>query len=983
MVSSIPQANISKKIKTKHLWFLLACLILLVFFLSHDAFGSHTLFISEVMSSNRCNIRDEDGDYSDWIEIYNSGTNTIDLTGYWLSDDPTNPLKWEFPAVTIEPGQYLLIFASGKDRKDPQGPYLHTNFALSAAGETIVFCSPDVKTIDSVEIGPLFSNISLGRSSSKRDKWLYYFAPTPGAANYSQGYEQIEQTPAENIEIIINEFITANETSVIDPDGDLVDWIEFYNAGNTAQNLQGFWLSDKADNPFKWQFPEVTLEPGEYLLVYASGKNITSNKNNLHTNFQLNDTKDQLVFSDPEGRLIEKINIEGMIRNVSFGRNPENLQEWLYYPAPTPLKFNNTQGFTKLSGKELPTSYQLHLNEAQSQNIGVICDEDGDFSDWIEIYNAGETEINLEGFYLSDQPENPFRWEFPSIIIEPQGHLVVFASGKDRKGNNDYLHTNFSLETTGETILLTAPTGEVLDSLDTGKQEAGLSAGRYPDGGSERFFFSTTTPGAKNSPAHYTGRAPEPLFSQEGGFYDQAITISLNSPIPNAAIHYTLDGGEPTTASPRYERPLVIDKTTVVRAKVFADGMLPSKTVNKSFFINEDTELTVISIFINPEDLWDPHKGIYVLGNNAAKEFPHLGANFWQDWEKPIHLQLFEPNRRLGLSIDAGMRIGGQYSRAMPQKAFNIFARNQYGYNVMEYPFFPDKDLTTFRAITLRQSGQDGNLSRIRDCLMTSLLNETTLDYQAYRPAVVFINGEYWGHYNIRERINEYFLAYNHGINPQQIDLLQGNTMVQAGDAEHYIAMREFIATNDMSKKENYAYIQTQMDIQNFMDYWIAQIYFANTDSANIRFWREKNENGKWRWIVYDTDWGFLNVDHNTLAYVTNPAGTGVGRHLSTVLLVNLLKNQEFKAEFINRFAYHLNHTFAKERVINRINELAAAIESEMPDHFKRWGGSMSAWYYQVQKLRDFAEKRPAIVVKHIQQKFNLTDAQMEIFNDW
>ncbi|NLZ93301.1 MAG: hypothetical protein GX922_04690, partial [Firmicutes bacterium] len=334
-------------------------------------------------------------------------------------------------------------------------------------------------------------------------------------------------------------------------------------------------------------------------------------------------------------------------------------------------------------------------------------------------------------------------------------------------------------------------------------------------------------------------------------------------------------------------------------------------------------------------------------------------------------------------SIDAGIRIGGQYSRAMPQKAFNIFARNQYGYNVMEYPFFPDKDLTTFKAITLRQSGQDGSMSRIRDCLMTSLLNETTLDYQAYRPAVVYLNGEYWGHYNIRERINEYFLAYNHGINPHQIDLLQGNTTVRAGDAKHYVAMREFIATNDMSKTENYAYIQTQMDIQNFMDYWIAQIYFANTDSANIRFWRERSEHGKWRWIVYDTDWGFFNVDHNTLAYVTNPAGTGVGRHLSTVLLVNLLKNQEFKAEFINRLAYHLNNTFAKDRVINRINELAAAIESEMPDHLKRWGGSMSAWHSQVQKLRDFAEKRPAIVVKHIQQKFNLTNAQMQIFNDW
>ena len=489
MVSSVPQTNPSKKIKAKHLGLLLVCLLLLVFFLSRAAFGSHTLFISEIMSSNRCTIRDEDGDYSDWIELYNSGTNAIDLTGYWLSDDPTNPLKWEFPAVTIKPGEYLLIFASGKDRKDPEGPYLHTNFAISSAGETIVLNSADVRPIDSVEIGPLFSNISLGRNNSKRDEWLYYFVPTPGAANHSQGYKEIEQQPAENINVIINEFITANETSIMDSDGDLVDWIEFYNAGDTAQNLKGFWLSDKANNPYKWQFPEIILEPGEYLLVYASGKNITSNKNNLHTNFKLNDTQDQLVFSDPNGYLIEKINIEGMIRNVSFGRNPENLQEWLYYPAPTPLSANNSQGFTKLSGKELPTSYKLHLNEVQSQNIGTIRDEDGDFSDWIEIYNAGDKEVNLEGFYLSDQPDNPFRWEFPSVTIDPQSYLLIFASGKDKKENKKYLHTNFSLAANGETILLTAPTGEVLDSLNTGKVEANISAGRYPDGGSESFFF--------------------------------------------------------------------------------------------------------------------------------------------------------------------------------------------------------------------------------------------------------------------------------------------------------------------------------------------------------------------------------------------------------------------------------------------------------------------------------------------------------------
>jgi hypothetical protein len=390
-----------------------------------------------------------------------------------------------------------------------------------------------------------------------------------------------------------------------------------------------------------------------------------------------------------------------------------------------------------------------------------------------------------------------------------------------------------------------------------------------------------------------------------------------------------------------------------------------------------------VSILMDPKDLWDPRDGMYVMGYNAQSEFPHVGANFWKDMEKAIHMQVFEPRGKLGISLDGGIQIGGQYSRAMPQKTFNVFARKRYGSDVMEYPFFPGKTLSTQKAITLRTSGQDAAMSKIRDAMMTRLIADTGLDYQAYRPCVVFLNGEYWGLYNIRERINKFFIAYNHGVDPEKVDLLQGNTMVREGNADHYVAMRSFVASNDMSRMDNYEHVKTLMDVENFMDYWIAEIYFANTDSANIRFWRERTEGARWRWIVYDTDWGFFDVDHNSLAYVTNPEGTGIGKHLSTVLLVNLLKNDEFREEFIRRLAYHLNVTFAPERVVGIIDEMAAAIEPEMPAHRQRWGGTMSGWRNHIQRLRTFAEKRPAIVTGHIQRKFNLTHQEMEMFDAW
>jgi hypothetical protein len=986
MLNSKREKETEKKIRPIHLLLLFLALAVLVLLFTQRSFGTHALVINEVMASNRSTIADEDGDYADWIELYNSGNTPLNLEGFRLSDDATNPLKWEFPAITIEPQEYLLIFASGKDRRDPDGPYLHTGFRISAGGETITLSTPDVRILDSVEMGPMYSNISYGRDAKRRDSWVYFFNATPGAKNNDSGVRHIERAPADDQSVYINEFLTASRTSLVDDDGDLSDWIELFNSGDTPKNLQGYWLSDKSDNPFKWRFPDVVIEPGEYLLVFASGKNRAHSEAALHTNYKLSDTKDTLTFSTPDGRIIEEISLLNTIVDVSYGRDEANRDIWLHYPAPTPGKNNYTQGFEKLTGITLPTSYNLKINEAMAMNRGTITDEDGDFSDWLEIYNAGTEPVNLSGFGLSDKDADPFRWQFPDRTLEPQSYLLVFASGKDRSppaGRN--LHTNFSISAGGETIILTAPTGLTVDELPTGRLEPGLSAGRYPDGTSDRFFFKNPSPGKGNDRIALHGYAPEPRLSHNGGFYQGpvSITMSLPATLPGAVIRYTLDGKEPDLSSATYREPLTLNKTSVVRARVFADGLLPGRTVNETYLINENISLTVVSILMNPRDLWDPREGMYVLGLNAQSEFPYVGANFWKDMEKEIHMQVFEPNGKLGLSLDGGIQIGGQYSRAMPQKTLNVYARSRYGTDVMEYPFFPAKPLTTQKAITLRTSGQDATMSKIRDAMMTRLIAETGLDHQAYRPCVVFLNGEYWGVYNIRERINKFFIAYNHGIDPEKVDLLQGNTMVREGNSDHYVAMRSFIANNDMRLAKNYEYIKTQMDVENFMDYWIAEIYFANTDSANIRFWRERTEGAKWRWIVYDTDWGFFDVNHNTLFYVSNPEGTGIGKYLSTVILANLLKNEEFKAEFIRRLAYHLNHTFVPERVIGIIDEMAADIEPEMPRHLQRWGGTMSGWRNHIQRLRNFASQRPAIMLGHIQRKFNLTNKEMEVFDAW
>lgn len=995
--------------------FVFCIIFILLIFL--DAQDSH-LVINEFMASNRFVLADEDGDYPDWIELYNPTNSPVELKYYWLSNDQSEPLQWMFPEIVIEPGEYLLIFASGKDRRNPDGEYLHTNFRISRSGDTLILGHIDGEIIDEIVFEEKIpTNVSYGRINPRRDEWAFFLDANPGAVNNTRAYEQVLDMPRleADFPVYINEFLVRNRTSLFDEDGDLYEWIEFYNSGDQAVNLEGYWLSDKANNPYKWRFPEVVIEPDQYLVVFASGKNRRDPDGQyLHTTYGLNDRDDELTFKTPEGKVIEVIPVRDQFTDVSYGRDPENINHWLYFPNPTPGEVNHTMGYKTLVGLPPVEEGVLHIKEVMAENLTTIADEDGDFSDWIEIYNSGNQAINLKGFGLSDDQDNPFRWIFPDVSIAPGEYLLVFASRKDRRDpDHGYLHTNYRIQATGETVLLTHPTGQVLDQLHTGKLLPDISIGRLPGSSiAGRYLFSNPTPGQPNDPASaYEGYAAAPRVNPHDSFFDGPVTVTLEASSPDAEIRYTLDGSEPSSEFSRfsgllwitdstrlrtpayregklYTGPIEITETTVLRARVYEAGKMPSPTVSRTFYIQTEHELPVMSVMVDPDDLFDPIRGIFMRGTGGSDVFPFKGANFWQSIELPAHFEFYETDGTLGFEFDLGFRIAGQYSRAEPQKSFNLFARNIYGYNEFKYPFFPDfypeKPLAN-KAITLRTSGQDWRYTKIRDIFMTSLLKDTGLDYQAHRQAVLYINGEYWGIYSIRERINEHFLHYNHGVDPDRVDLLQGNGWVRSGSNTDYFDMLNYARRNNLADPEHYAHMKTRMDVTNYIDYWVAQIYFAHLDSANIRFWREQSPEGKWRWITFDLDWAFwsTNYTHNTIRFVTNPVGTGYARALNTDLINNLLDNPDFRDKFIERLAYHLNHTFETSKVLDCINHLAGNIESEMPRHLERWGGTMEYWNNQVDILRTFAENRHRYLLPHIKDYFNLSNQEMKIFDAW
>ena len=999
-----------------HLIALVVLFILLLLLMTPSASRGNTLIINEFMASNRFVLADEDGDYPDWLELHNAGETAIDLKDYWLSDDETQPFMWSFPSLTIEPGSYLVVFASGKDRTDPAGAHLHTNFRIRRTGDAIFLGEPGGSVLD--EIGfekSIPSNVSYGRISPQEDEWAYFLEATPGRANDETPYGEVLDRPMlqEAFPVYINEYITSNLTSIEDEDGDLHDWIELYNSGEEPVSLKGYWLSDKESNPYKWRFPDVMIEPDDYLLIFASGKHRRDPAGDyLHTNYALNDVDDELVFSTPEGKRIEILPIRNMYRDISYGRDLDDPDAWLYYPQPTPGQANHTQGFTSLTDGTAPETGLVHINEVMAENLTTQTDEDGEYSDWIELYNSSDRVIHLKDFGLSDAEDDPFRWRFPDVHIGAGEHLLIFASRKDRRdAGGAYLHTNYQIQATGETVVLTHPSGFTLDRLHTGRLAPDMSVGRYPDGDAQsRYFFTEATPGGANAQDYYLSYTPAPRVSLSGGFYEEPVTVTIEPPSPQAEIRYTLSGKEPsgrftgyteplqlsetTQLRPqRYEegqeytgKPIEITETTVLRVKAYEEGKLPSTAVNHSYFIGTEHTLPVVSIMVDPDEMFHPVHGIYERGVDATQPFPYTDANFWQPIELPIHLELYEESGKKGFAFDMGLRIAGQFSRTMDQKSFNVFARNIYGYNEFKYPFFPDfypeKPLAN-KAITLRTSGQDADYSKIRDIMMTSLLKDTGLDYQAHRQAVLYINGAYWGIYNIRERINEHFLAYNHGVDADKIDLLQGDGWVRAGSSAHYFDMLRFARRHDMSQPENYAYVQSQMDVINFIDFWVSNIYFTQTD-PNIRFWREQRPEGKWRWIVFDLDWGFWDehITYNTLGAVTAAEGTSWAR-IGTHLLRNLMDNTQFRETFVERTAHYLNDVFNTQRVLERIDRLAANIETEVERDFARWGRPLHVWHQHIDILRRFAQERQGHLLPHIQRYFSLSDEDMQIFDVW
>ena len=599
-------------------------------------------------------------------------------------------------------------------------------------------------------------------------------------------------------------------------------------------------------------------------------------------------------------------------------------------------------------------SQNILINEVMASNDTTIYDEDGDASDWIELYNSGTNQANLKGYYLSDDSTNIKKWRFGDAVIEPGEYMIVFASDKDTLIN--YWHTNFKISASGESIILSDTGSSIIDRIDLPASLIDVSYGRIGDG-SLPWVFQEPSPGAPNKgniPQNYSDSVS---VSLPGGFYPSAVDVELSA--DTSDIYYTMDGSDPNAGSSKYSGPLNISKTSVLKALSIKTGYSPSPVICQTYFINEETDLPVISLVSDPKNLFDPDSGIY--------------TNYTKDWERPAHVEFFEDNKSPGFSENCGIEIYGGQSATSPQKSLSVKFKKEYGVSKIEYPLFPDFRVTTFDSFVLRNAGNDFPYTHIRDAVMQTLVKDLDIDYQEYRPATSFINGEYWGIYNIREKISEHYIAYRHGVDPDNIDLLENNMKVIQGDSVSYSRLINYISTNDMTTDAAYAYLDSVIDLNECILYFAAQAYYDNLDwpGTNIKFWRERSDAGKWRWIVFGTEFGFGLYAHGPfedhISFMFSPVETRYSNPpWATLLQRKLIENPIVKNRFINQIADLLNTNFTTGKVKEVINKLADHISSEITKHRTRWGIAGE----NLDKMTTFAEQRPAYLRDHVRNYF-------------
>ncbi len=634
---------------------------------------------------------------------------------------------------------------------------------------------------------------------------------------------------------------------------------------------------------------------------------------------------------------------------------------------------------------------QVVINEFMQSNIDCVMDDLNEYPDsWVELYNSGSTSVNLNQYKIGLTDSFSEAYQLPNYLLSPKTYVLIYCD-KENKG----LHTDFRLDSgKGGAIYLMDKAGNVVDKVtNIAKQPApNIAYGRETDGSTSFGYQRTPTPGKANSGNIAKGVLGEPIFSVPGQVFDSNTTVTLKLSLPegtpeDAIIRYTTNGSEPKVTSTRYTSSIRMISTKVIRAKIFCNGYLSRPSTTQSYiFHSRNVTLPVISLVTDDKNLNDTKIGILVTGNNADN------PNYRNDWRRPFNLEYFEKAKKeSALNQLCEGRVSGGATRDAQLKSLALYANKRFGEKRFNYEFFPEDKpgLTNFKSIVLRNAGNDFDYLYMRDAIIQrSMAKYADIDWQAYRPAIIYINGTYKGMLNIRERSNEDNIFSNYD-ELEDVDVFENWYDLKEGTWDNLNAFKAFYNEHGHTWDE----YSKLLDLDEFINYNIMNFFYNNQDfpANNLILWRPRAEGGRWRFIAKDTDFGLGLYDHpfdykylDWFYWNEYDSDRSWGNtYEATRLFRRLMEDEEFKRKFIDRFAIYMNDFLNYNNVWEEVwQPMYEAIKYEYPYHrelFNRWWPNYTE---ELTNAQNWLKKRPDFFFRHLADYYELgTPAQLNINN--
>lgn len=905
-----------------------AIVVCLILFLSGVS-GKTNVYINEVMAENR-SYPNADKQLCPWIELYNGGKKPADLSGWTLSDGSRT---YVFPeGSTVDAGAFLVL-SCGKD---------DLPLSLSSGGSLELYDSQG-KLVDSAVLTALECDRSLARQSD--GALTISLEPSPGYENSSAGHEAflaslgVTQAPVQ-----ITELMPSNKSCLLDGDGDFSDWIELCNVSGETCELEGFYLSDDGEDLLKWQFPSVSLAPGERVVVFCSDKDRRDGE--LHTNFSISSVGETLYLTSPAGLPLWSFSYESALDDQAIVI-ADGVQSLSY--TATPGYDNSPEGYEQFL-TENDAHGALVINEAVLYNLDYY-EQRHEYYDWVELKNCSGEPVNLADYYLTDSLKDPCQFQLPEITLQPGELYIVFCSGDSSLTTRHCTHAPFAVSAEGEVLYLFSSDGSLSDRMFIHDTPYGGSYGRLSDG-TGFYYFDRPSPEKENS-GGYRSIAALPETGVPQGVYNDIDELEVEL-LGEGQIYYTLDGSVPDRESLLYTEPLVLDQTTIIRAISIVDGKVDSDCASFSYFINEDHSLPVVSLVCEPADMFSPGQGGIYANPEYDREIDASVAFFGDEGE---------------FASDCAVTLHGASSRKMWQKkSFKLIFRSRYGGD-LNYDIFQTGEITSFHSILLRGGGissmhivRDELGSEVADAVCDSALALDT------RYCVLYINGEYFGVYALREAYSAKYVADHTGSDEENVTIARAP--VKFGELYDLF---EYIIHHDMTDPDCYAYASDHLDMESLANWMAMEAYFNNFDIAgNIRYVKGDVPDAKWRLALFDLDISMTSV-YAGWEQVFHP-GYQIGQVTNA-----LRKSPQFRQTVLECASTLYHNGLTDSYMLTVYDEIIAQIDPEMERDCLRWRNSLDLWTWNVQVQRSrFCPERTAWWLKSLSDEFDFSDEEMQ-----